>query len=375
MTTALVTGAPGWLGSTLVECLLKGMPEVADLSAPLGEREVRCLVLPGSNTRELTSMSPRVRLVEGDLAEPASLEAFVKGAAGATLFHVAGVIHPTRGTQQFYTVNVEGTRKLLELAKREKVRRFVHVSSNSPIGTNPSPDHLFDERSPYNPYMKYGHSKMLAEELVKSAGRDGGLETVIIRPPWFYGPRQPERQKLFFTMIQTGKVPIVGSGENKRSMAYVDNICQGLLRCERVEAAKGGIYWIADERPYTMNEIVDTIERVLERDFGLQVAHKRMRMPGIVSEVAWLVDKIMQSVGLYHQKIHVLSEMNKSIACSIELAKKELGYRPHIALEEGMRRSILDLGMGTPRFKPAVAAQAALPASASNGMSAQGVPS
>jgi nucleoside-diphosphate-sugar epimerase len=337
------------LGTRLVEVLVQGLSEVPDLSAPLAEREVRCLVLKGSDTRELSSFSPKVRVVEGDLAEPQSLERFVAGARGATLFHVAGIIHPTQGTKQFYTVNVEGTRRLLELAKREGVRRFVHVSSNSPIGTNPNPNHQFDESSPYNPYMKYGHSKMLAEELVNAAGKEG-LETVIIRPPWFYGPRQPDRQRLFFEMIQTGKVPLVGNGENKRSMAYVDNICQGLLRCERVEAARGGTYWIADERPYSMNEIIDTIERVLERDFGLQVAHKRVRLPGVISEVAWLVDKTLQSLGLYHQKIHVLSEMNKSIACSIERARRELGYRPQIALEEGMRRSIASLGMGTPRF-------------------------
>ncbi len=352
MTIALVTGAPGWLGTRLVECLVQGMDEVADLKSPLGEREVRCLVLPGTDTRELQSISPRVRVIEGNLAEPASLEPFMKGARGATAFHVAGVIHPTQGTKQFYAVNVEGARRLLELAKREGVRRFVHVSSNSPIGTNPSHDHVFDESSPYNPYMKYGHSKMLAEQLVNAAGRESSLETVIIRPPWFYGPRQPDRQRLFFEMVQSGKAPIVGSGENRRSMAYVDNICQGLLRCERVEAARGGTYWIADERPYSMNEIIDTIERVLEKDFALPVAHKRMRLPGIMSEVAWIVDKTLQTLGLYHMKIHVLSEMNKSIACSIEKAKRELGYRPHIALEEGMRRSILSLGMGTPQFAP-----------------------
>ena len=63
-------------------------------------------------------------------------------------------------------------------------------------------------------------------------------------------------------------------------------------------------------------------------------------MPSIASEVAWLADKTLQSVGLYNQKLHVLSEMNKTIACSVETAKRELGYQPRIALEEGMRRSI-----------------------------------
>jgi len=76
-------------------------------------------------------------------------------------------------------------------------------------------------------------------------------------------------------MIKKGNAPIVGPGDNRRSMAYVDNICQGLLLCERVERARGNVYWIADRRPYPMMEIVDTIERVLERDFGVPCSHER----------------------------------------------------------------------------------------------------
>ena len=60
----------------------------------------------------------------------------------------------------------------------------------------------------------------------------------------------------------------------------------------------------------------------------------------VASEVATLADATLQWLGLYNQKIHVLSEMNKTIACSITKAEKELGYQPKIALEEGMRRSL-----------------------------------
>jgi hypothetical protein len=89
-----------------------------------------------------------------------------------------------------------------------------------------------------------------------------------------------------------------------------------------------------------MVEIIDTVEMVLERDFGIKCRHKRLRLPSIASDLACLVDWGLQKFGLYHQKIHVLSEMNKTIACSIDLAEKELGYNPKIDLEEGMRRSI-----------------------------------
>jgi nucleoside-diphosphate-sugar epimerase len=89
-----------------------------------------------------------------------------------------------------------------------------------------------------------------------------------------------------------------------------------------------------------MNEIVDTVERLMETEFGLTVAHKRMRVPSLTSDVARLGDKLIQSVGLYHKEIHVLSEMNLNIVCSITKAERELGYEPTVELEEGMRRSL-----------------------------------
>jgi nucleoside-diphosphate-sugar epimerase len=278
-------------------------------------------------------------VVTGDIRNPQDCIKFGAGSQGAVLFHTAGVIHPRR-VKEYYQVNVEGTENVLDGAIAASARRAVVVSSNSPCGCNPHPDHLFDEDSPYSPYMHYGRSKMLMELTVKERQQAGEIETVIIRAPWFYGPHQPPRQTQFFQMIRDGKLPIVGGGENRRSMAYIDNLIQGLLLAASVAEANGRVYWIADERPYTMNEIADTIERLLEREFGQKCAHKRLRLPAVVSRLAWLADKTLQCVGRYHQKVHVLSEMNKTIACSVASAEKELGYVPRIGLEEGMRRSL-----------------------------------
>ena len=71
-----------------------------------------------------------------------------------------------------------------------------------------------------------------------------------------------------------------------------------------------------------MNEVIDTVERFARSRIRRSLAHKRMRLPSFASEVAWLADKTLQGLGLYHQKIHVLSEMNKTIACSVEKAKR-----------------------------------------------------
>jgi len=123
-------------------------------------------------------------------------------------------------------------------------------------------------------------------------------------------------------------------------MAYVDNICQGLLLAATVSEANGQAYWIADARPYSINEIVATVARVLEEEFGIRCAAPRIRLPSFVGDMARLGDAALQRLGLYNQKIHVLSEMNQTIACSIEKAASELGYAPTVSLSEGMRASI-----------------------------------
>jgi len=285
-------------------------------------------------------LTSSVRIVNGNLLKKESLVELFDNARGATLFHLAGVIHPSHGTRELFDVNYQGTQNLLTLAQTTGVKRFIYMSSNSPMGANASSDQQFDESSPYHPYLSYGKSKMLAEQSVNQAGLTDGLETVIIRSPWFYGPGQPPRQNLFFTMIKNGKVPLVGDGLNRRSMAYIDNICQGLMLAELSPDANGQTYWIADRKPYTMIEIIDTVEQLLEGEFGMSVAHKRMRLPNLASETAYALDALLQVFGLYHQKIHVLSEMNKTIACSVKKAERELGYDPKVDLKEGMLRSI-----------------------------------
>jgi len=337
----ILTGTHGWLGSRMLYSLVHGLPDYPELAVEPGSR-VRCFYRDGEPLVDVDGDEERNILVEpvfGDIARAEDCRRLFDGVSDGVLIHTAGVIHPNR-VSDFYSTNVDGTLNLLRAASDAGCKRAVIVSSNSPIGCNPTPDHRFDEESPYNPYQGYGRSKMEMELRAKDVAAELGMELVIVRPPWFYGPFQPPRQTLFFTMIKEGKGPLVGDGSNQRSMAYVDNLCHGLALAAWQPQAAGNTYWLADAEPYEMATIIDTIESVLEQDFGMEVAHKRMRLPAIAGDVAYYVDAAVQATGLYHQKIHVLSEMNKNIACSIEKARKELGYEPKIALREGMRRSI-----------------------------------
>jgi nucleoside-diphosphate-sugar epimerase len=326
MELTVVTGAPGWLGTTLVEALSRGA-RFRSVTTDAGR--VRCIVQPGADVGPLERLGAEV--IHADLRDARSLEGACRGAS--LVVHAAGIIHPRR-VQELFDINVDGTKNLLEEAVRARARRFVLVSSNSPAGVNASAAQLMTEDDPPKPYLAYGLSKLQAEWLVNDAFRAGRIETVVLRPCWFYGPNQPLRQTRFFRMIKNGKPIVVGRGDNLRSMTYVDNAVQGLLLCATVARAAGKTYWCTDRRPYSFIEIIQTVAKVL----GVEVRPRYL--PRVTSDVARLVDSLVQMTGLYNQEVHVAGELAATIAASIEAARRDLGYDPEIELEEGMRRSV-----------------------------------
>ncbi len=326
MTLAVVTGAPGWLGTALVEALARGATYSALATQP---RKVRCVVQPTVDTTDLDALG--VEIWRADLRDDRALRGACEGAE--LVIHAAGIIHPRR-VQELFDINVAGTRHILAEAVAAKAKRFVMVSSNSPAGLNPSPAQLMNEDDPPRPYLAYGLSKLQAEWAVNDAFRAGDIETVIVRPCWFYGPNQPLRQTRFFSMIKGGRPIIVGRGDNLRSMTYIDNGVQGIVLAAHVERAAGHTYWITDARPYSMIEIINTVAKVL----GVDV--RPLYLPSVTSDMARLVDSLIQMSGLYNQEIHVAGELAANIAVSIDAARRDLGFEPTVALEEGMRRSI-----------------------------------
>jgi nucleoside-diphosphate-sugar epimerase len=324
--TVVVTGAAGWLGQNLVRSLV-----------PDRDR-VRCLVQADGERPQLELAGRNVEVVVGDIRDPGALDRLFDDVGPCTVFHTAGLIHP-RVVRDLFDVNVGGTQLTLDRARRAGARRFVHVSSNSPFGANRSTGDRFDESSAPNPYMGYGRSKLEAEDLVRREHERGDLPATIVRPPWFYGPFQPERQTRWFRAVRRGRFPLVGDGSQRRSMAYTGNLVAGLRRAEVAAAAPGRAWWIADGEPYALADILDTVREALAAE-GFEVSGGRPRVPALVGTVAALADGALQSRGRYVQAVHVLGELKDTIACDISPAVDELGYRPETSLLEGMRASI-----------------------------------
>jgi len=312
-----VTGAPGWLGTRLVEILREN------------KKSVRCLVLKNSDYSKLKDLGADT--IEGDLLQPETLNNALNGVE--TVFHCAGIIHP-KNVKEFYKINVDGTKNILEAGIKANAKKFVHISSNSAQGNNVERAILMKEDQQEHPAKNYGKSKYKAEQIVKEAQKSGKINTVILRPCWFYGIRQPDRMTKLMKMIKNGHPIIFGDGKNLRSMTYIDNLVDLMMLVEANDKANGQTYWAADERPYETLEIYQEIANEL----GVKLNPRFI--PKIVSQMFELADDVFQGVGMYNINFHVAGEMTKDIACDISKAKNELGYKPRVDIKKGIKRSV-----------------------------------
>ncbi len=311
-----MTGPTGWLGRRLV-------PELLDAG-----HDVRCLVEPDVDTR---SLNRQVAIAVGDVRNRAAVEAAVEGADA--VIHCAAVIHPTRASD-FWTVNAGGTRHLLEAASRAGVRRLVHVSSNAAAGFQRGRDLLLREEDQPAPRGGYGESKRAAELLVRAAHRDGRLETSILRPCRFYGRGLPSRIERVFEMINSGHVPVFGDGLALRSMTSVDDLAVLLVQCLDDSAAAGETFWVADDIPYTALAGFDAMARAAE------VPLRVLRLPLAAARLCEALDLAYQRLGGYSMSLHLAGESRHDVGCSVEKAKRVLGFRPKNDLVGGFREAL-----------------------------------
>jgi len=324
MKKIFVTGVPGWLGNRFIDLVV---PQT--LEAQKEPYALKCLVLKNADISNF-SHTP-IEILRGDVCDVESLRNGMQGCD--YVVHMVGIIHPKR-VRDFYEINTQGTQNILDEAVRAGVKRIVYIGSNSIAGFNKS-ETLFTEQDRPQPYMNYGRSKYQAEQIILNAVKEKKIEGVVLRPCWYYGPGQPARQTKFFKMIQKGNPILFGDGRNLRSVSYVDSVVQAILLALQIPQANGEVFWIADEKPYSSIEIYQTIAKLL----GVKNLHPR-KIPGVSSWIFEQLDRLIQATGNYQQEIHVAGEMARNIACNVEKAKRILGYKPLVSLEEGMRRSI-----------------------------------
>lgn len=301
MTTVLVTGAAGFIGSHFTRHWVARHPEdrVVALDA---------LTYAGTLTN-LEDVRDRVEFAHADIAahDLAGVDVVVNFAAES--HNSLAVLDPTR----FFRTNVLGTQALLEAARRAGVRRFHHISTCEVYGDLPlDAERAFTEESPYRPRTPYNASKAGADHAVRAYHETFGLPVTITNCANNYGPNQfPEKVLPLFTTraLDGGELPVYASKDNRREWVHVLDHCRA-IEAVLLHGRVGETYHVGTGVEASVDEIADL---VLD-ELGLPASRKTTvpDRPG-------------------HDRRYLLDSSK---------IRRELGWEPRIGFDRGVRDTI-----------------------------------
>lgn len=316
MSLYLVTGGAGFIGSNIVEELLRRGERVRILdNFATGKRE-NIVKLQQTLTAE-SNNHLKLEIVEGDVRSYHIVREAVDGVD--FILHQAALPSVPRSVKDPITsneVNVVGTLNILNAAREAKVKRIVYASSSSVYGdleVLPKTEDMLPK-----PLSPYAVSKLAGEKYCQVFTRLYGLETVILRYFNVFGPRQDPTSQYsavipkFIQLIKNGESPVIyGDGSQSRDFTYVSNVVEAnLLACEQgLEDLSGEVFNIAFGKRVTINDLVNAINKSLDTHVEPRYADPR---PGDVK--------------------HSLANIGK--------ARQFLGYEPKIDFSDGLKKVI-----------------------------------
>jgi UDP-glucose 4-epimerase len=340
-----VTGGTGFIGSHLVDRLVKEGHEVVCL-VKKNLSNFKKLGMEAVDVSYLKQIG--VEIVSGDLRDKESLIKIAKNVKDIdVIFHLAALARAYEylGVKDYFLTNVEGTRNLLEAFKNYPIRRFVYISSIEAVGGSKTKKPL-TENSPCNPVGIYGRTKRLAELMTLSYFREHNMPTCILRFPMTYGPRSTLLWPRLFNIVRKGVYPVIGSGNTKFEFCFVGNEVEGMMRAAEAENINGEIFFISDERSYSIKEVLNAIAE--EMNVNLKIFH----LPYVfVYPVAISFEALSKIFKFYPFAVPETGRpafSRKTIrwttkdtwVCDISKAKKLLNYRPPFSLKDGLRMTI-----------------------------------
>lgn len=314
---ALVTGAAGAVGPTIVRRLLAEGYRVRALDAkPL---------LRGD-------LPVGVECFQGEITDRTVLARAMQGMD--VVFHLAAKLHINNPDpalrDEYYRVNVEGTRGLVEAAVAADVSRFVFFSTVCVYGAS-APPTILTEDAAIRCDSWYGETKREAERIVL-----GQAPAVVLRLAAVYGPRMKGNYLRLLQALQRRLFAYVGAGKNRRTLVYDEDVAAAALLAAEHPEALGQVYNVSDGRIHAFREIVESMCQALgRRPPRLHIPVSLMRTGAGMSEVAvrWLgrrapvtrqlVDKLVEDVAVSDAKI-----------------ERELHYRPQVDLARGWRQIV-----------------------------------
>lgn len=302
----LVTGGAGFIGSNFVRYLLNERPaaHVVNLDA---------LTYAGNldNLAELAG-NPRYTFAKGDICDRDLLDELLSRADAVV--HIAAESHVDRSILDagaFIRTNVEGTQRLLDAARKHGIQRFLHVSTDEVYGSL-GHQGRFTEASPLEPNSPYSASKAASDLLVRAAFHTHRMPVVTTRCTNNYGPYQfPEKfiPLVISNALDGQPIPVYGTGENVRNWIHVQDHCSGILAALE-NGVPGQVYNLGSDDELDNLSLVRTILHLLDRPESL---------------IRFVADRPGH-------------DFRYSLDSSY--ARRELGWRPAIGLESGLRQTV-----------------------------------
>ncbi len=321
---ALVTGANGFLGRSITRRLLhEGI-------------DVRALVRPG---RPLDCAG--AERCEGDICDDTAVARAVRGVDW--VIHAAARVATLGSWEEFAEVNVRGTRRVIRAAVAANVHRIVHISSLS-VYAVPYDGVTITEEAPYESETDtrgaYSRSKLAADRLALDAARRGA-PVVVLRPGLLYGPgKRPPLARQSFTV--GGVKLILATPHYTLPMAFVDNVADAALLAARCAAAVGGAFTIVDANVRQADYLASYRAASGETWRSVFLPVGAVALAALVAERGLRLLRRRSPV-----TSHQVRRATRGAHYDCARAERVLGWRPAVALQEGLRRAFAALENGT----------------------------
>lgn len=316
----LVTGANGFVGAALCRKLVDRGDEVRGLVRKTSDLSL----LDGINIQKIV----------GSLEEPIFLEKVTKGIE--LVYHVASAVSDWGTLEHFRRVNVEGTRNVLEASIRNRVKRFVYVSSvavHSFIGAQE-----MNEESPQLPTpFPYCETKREAEGLVLEAHRRERIKVAIVRPGDVYGPGDRTSLLKMAKILESGRMAFVGGGKALGAFTYVENLVDGLILAGTKREAEGEVFVITDGIKLSWRDYFEKLTA------ALNVSRPRVSVsPTLAYAAAVFFEFFYRHLRIRSRPLitrYLITHLRNDFHFSIDKAKQKLGYAPKVGIDEAIRRT------------------------------------
>jgi len=314
----LVTGGTGFTGKALIRRLLHDGHSIVALD----NKE-------GINTDELRDWGAEV--IIGSVTDKELVKSLMPGME--VVFHIAAAFRELNVDDNYYEeVNIEGTRNVVNAAQLHAVQKVVVCSTCGVHGNVDNPPAAED--APIAPADYYQRTKYEGE-LVALEAHKKGLNVTVLRPAAIYGPGDPDRFGMIFRRVNKHFFPIFGDGQALYHPLYIDNFIDALIAVMQPDVGNGEVYLIADEQYLTTTELVNKVAAALDTRVRL------VRFP------FWPVRMVSQVVEKACKPLNIVPPIfprrvdwyKQNRAFDISKAKREIGYKPSIGLDEGLRKT------------------------------------